>query len=717
MRIVPLLVGLFVFVLPASAGQGSGLGGDREVDRSVLMHLAQDPDGAAHLRQTLLMALQQRHLLPPEAEIGYYAGYLSMKITDGDEITITAPVFGRFVLTVKHDGGSLQDAVDAIGAIEWENALEVIEVPIIEVPPPPEEWEEEVGPDDIRIDILVDRMNWSDEAEAREAAQKVLESMERLRLILGYLGLDASPTGLSMQFPPNGVTGDAAHGNEGQKIPGHHWIPENVPGDQRVSGIAEFTIDIPVWIDGRENSSYTNKWEGMRSQFDWAVYGIRRLLTHETWHNVQSQAYFEQTGGESGDWVRVDGQGNPSTNDSYADDPWEWEAWDFQEQLVTLVYPEGEQGHRDSAHPKRAEYTDLTSDYGPNDWNGVPRSELKAELTRVLGEHLDTLEGYWDTVQNSDGTPFEPHHLDFLRQAHARLQAELIQEWIDENTEGIDEEHRRPSSHRFARLKREPYEWRELALTFPESIPGLVRVQVQGNKHVHVTAQAHYRAATVTPEGDAATPATGGQVTADRMDFSPWGRFPPGAFVHHTVTSSNPVGQPFSQDRLDELVAVADDRLTRTVRMEIRGQSPEWDEWDAYPLHLRDETLDVLGESRAATVYTWKMGRQQYEGESVVWFDPVTHHVLQMTVREGPADALFTLVAENVAVEAAGHTFTCNQLRFEGKEHGRDVVKNYWIDPAVPGGLVNGEIEMAVMPGRSSVTILELADFATAPAP
>jgi hypothetical protein len=701
---------LFVSV-PAGAEQGSGLGGDREVDRSTMMHLAQDPEGAASLRQTLLMALQHRHLLPPEAEIGYYADHLAMKITDDDEITITAPVFGRFVLMVRHQGGDLQGAVDAIGGIEWENAFEVIEVPVIEVPPAPEEWEREVGPDDGRIDILVDRMNWHDEAEARDAAQAVLEAMGRLRLILGYLGLDGSPTGLSMQFPPNGVHDHSQPGSP--LIPGHHWIPDNVPGDQRVSGIAEFTIDIPVWIDGRESSSYTNKWEGMSNEFDWAVYGVRRLLTHETWHNVQSQAYYEHTGGESSGWNRVDAQGNPSTQDAYLDDPWEWEAWDFQEQLITLVYPEGEQGHRDAAHPKRAEYPDLPAEYGPDDWAGVPRGEIKAELTRMLGEHLDVMESYWDTVQNPDGTPYLPRHLDYLRQQHARLQGELIQEWIDENAEDIDEEHRRPAVHRFARLKLEPYEWRELAAVFPEIIPGLTRVQIQGNQHHHVTAQAHYNAYSVTPQGDVATPATGGQVTADRMEYSPWGRFPAGAFVHHTVSSANPVGQTFTQDRFDELVASADDRTTRTVRMEVRGQSPEWDEWDTYPLHLRDESLEVLGNSRQTTVYTWRIGRQQHEGEVVAWFDTATGNIVQMTHREGSADARFVLVAENVPMDAAGLTFLCNQLRFEGKEHGRDVTKDYWIDPAVPGGLVKAEIEMTIMPGRSSKTTLLLADFGT----
>jgi hypothetical protein len=64
-------------------------------------------------------------------------------------------------------------------------------------------------------------------------------------------------------------------------------------------------------------------------------------------------------------------------------------------------------------------------------------------------------------------------------------------------------------------------------------------------------------------------------------------------------------------------------------------------------------------------------------------------------------------------MDAAGLTFLCNQLRFEGKEHGRDVTKDYWIDPAVPGGLVKAEIEMTIMPGRSSKTTLLLADFGT----
>ncbi len=160
----------------------------------------------------------------------------------------------------------------------------------------------------------------------------------------------------------------------------------------------------------------------------------------------------------------------------------------------------------------------------------------------------------------------------------------------------------------------------------------------------------------------------------------PWGAWKVGTTIKFKFVSRS--GTTISGERFEKLRSVSAKKLVRTVRLHLRGQKPEYDEWEELPRFVRNETVKVGGKPFKCAVYTWKGGRQQQVATRTVWFHK--NRILKTRLQIGGTDHVCPAVALDVPVKVGKATYRCSRLECSVAT----MKKIYWVSTSVPGALV-----------------------------
>lgn len=173
------------------------------------------------------------------------------------------------------------------------------------------------------------------------------------------------------------------------------------------------------------------------------------------------------------------------------------------------------------------------------------------------------------------------------------------------------------------------------------------------------------------------------QGTADlaRLRHHPWGRFKVGARVQYRFTSKSMTS--ITGQRTETLKELRPGKLIRTVQLSIRGQTPEWEEWEELPRLVKKQTITAWGKVHSCAVYSWQGGRKERTARRTIW--RCAGRILSSKIVSAKGSESCTAVAAAATIKVGQRSYACTKLTCKGSSGS---VRTTWLHPDVPGGLV-----------------------------